>query len=183
MLYGYDFQEVRLFDEPEKSNMLTCIQSDILNLTQRGQSQEGRENSIREKISKNDDSIQIHSCHSPMREVQVLHDNLLSMFEKDNGLKPADIVVMTPDINLYSPYILAVFDRPPGDPMNIPFGIADQSLMDEGLVIQTFLKILGLPKARLGAQQVFSILESSAVHEKFDLTQKDLEQLNSSRKR
>jgi exodeoxyribonuclease V gamma subunit len=45
-----------------------------------------------------------------MREIEVLHDNLLAMFEDDSDLLPKDIIVMTPDIEAYAPYIHAVFE-------------------------------------------------------------------------
>jgi len=38
-----------------------------------------------------------------MREVEVLHDQLLAMFDADPTLKPRDIIVMVADINAYSP--------------------------------------------------------------------------------
>ena len=68
--------------------MLACLQSDILNLRDRDESDvngfEVSENppGLSGAAGK-DDSLQIHSCHSPMREIEILHDNLLSMFEAD----------------------------------------------------------------------------------------------------
>lgn len=44
-----------------------------------------------------DNSIQIHACHSPMREVEVLHNQLLNLFEQDSSLLPKDIIVMSPE--------------------------------------------------------------------------------------
>ena len=45
-----------------------------------------------------------------MREVEVLHDNLLALFDGNPQLRPEDIVVMTQDIETYAPFIQAVFD-------------------------------------------------------------------------
>src|SRR6185312_14467568 len=50
-----------------------------------------------------DDAIQFHACHTPLREVQTLHDALLAMLEADNTLQPRDVAVMAPDIALYAP--------------------------------------------------------------------------------
>jgi exodeoxyribonuclease V gamma subunit len=49
------------------------------------------------------------SYHSPMREIEVLHDKLLAMFEEDPDLLPKNIIVMTPGIDTYAPYVQAVF--------------------------------------------------------------------------
>lgn len=55
-----------------------------------------------------DSSITFHVCHSPQREVEVLHDRLLAMLEEDPTLTPRDIIVMVADIDSYSPFIQAV---------------------------------------------------------------------------
>ena len=39
----------------------------------------------------------------------MLHDSLLAMFEEDPDLLPKNIIVMTPDIDTYAPYVQAVF--------------------------------------------------------------------------
>jgi len=109
-----------------------------------------------------------------MREIEVLHDRLLDMFEKDSGLLPKDILVMTPDIEIYAPYIQAVFDTPEDASRKIPFSISDRSIRKEGEIINTFLAILDLLGSRFAASQIFAILESPAVYRKFDIMEADL---------
>lgn len=165
----YDCEEFPSFQEPGTNTLLSWIQSDILNLRDRHQSLHAKET-----IEPNDNSIQVHSCHSPMREIEVLHDRLLDMFENDPGLLPKDIVVMTPDIETYAPYIQAVFDTPEDTSRKIPFSISDRSIRKESEIITTFLAILDLLGSRFTASQVFSILESKAVYQKFDIEEADL---------
>jgi exodeoxyribonuclease V gamma subunit len=38
-----------------------------------------------------------------MREVEVLYDQLLGLFDADPALQPSDVLVMTPDIEAYAP--------------------------------------------------------------------------------
>src|SRR5262249_56467512 len=63
----------------------------------------------RMRIAAGDRSLQVHVCHGPMREVEVLYDQLLWLFEQHPDLTAADVVVMTPDIEAYAPAIEAVF--------------------------------------------------------------------------
>ncbi|OQX18575.1 MAG: exodeoxyribonuclease V subunit gamma [Desulfobacteraceae bacterium IS3] len=165
-------EEESFFDDPGEDSLLFCLQSDIMNLRERG-----NDSCPKTEISEQDASLQIHSCHSPMREVEVLHDRLLKMFEEDSSLTPRDILVMTPDIEAYSPYIQAVFDLPKDDSRRIPFSIADRSLRVENRLIDTFLLILDLRVSRFGAGQVMSILETPAVRQKFTLSDADLERI------
>ncbi len=110
-----------------------------------------------------------------MREVEVLRDQLLRMFEETPGLQPKDILVMMPDIESYAPYIQAVFDTPREDARRIPFSIADRSIRKEGGMGETLLNILDLQGSRFGVTQVLDILECEAVRRKFGFSEEDLE--------
>ncbi len=169
LINEFDCEEIQSFEAPGEKNLLTCIQSDILNLRERGQEPEEKKT-----IAENDTSIQIHSCHSPMREVEVLYDRLLEMFEHDPDLGPKDILVMTPDIEAYAPFIQAVFEVPAGDSGKIPFSIADQSVKVEGRITETFLAIMSLRDGRFSAFQVMAILDSRAVQQRFGLAETDV---------
>ncbi len=123
------------------------------------------------KIPVGDKSISIHSCHSPMREAQVLKDLLLELFLKDRTLKPHDIIVMMPDIESYAPYIESVFSLE----HKIPFTISDRKRRSQSEIIETFLEILSLADSRVMLTQVMDILEKKPVGLKFDLSEKDVE--------
>jgi exodeoxyribonuclease V gamma subunit len=133
----------------------------------------------RKALSPNDDSIQIHSCHSPLREMEVLHDQMLDWFQRDPALAPRDIVVMTPDIEAYAPFIQAVFGSPEDESRAIPFGVADRGARRQSQIIATFLQLLGLPDTRFGAAKVLVLLETPAVRERFGLSEADLEAIRS----
>ena len=74
MVLDLDPEETDLFVEGGHSTMLAKVQADILNLRTPGE--EGLV-----EVEPGDCSIQVHSCHSPMREVEVLLDTLLKLFE------------------------------------------------------------------------------------------------------
>ncbi|MFZ5519321.1 MAG: exodeoxyribonuclease V subunit gamma [Candidatus Zhuqueibacterota bacterium] len=171
VIYQLDFEENSQFVAAEKQSLLAHIQNDILNLT------EAEKGAPPRLVSATDLSIQIHSCHSPMREVEVLYDQLLAMFQTDPDLKPRDILVMTPDIEACAPYIQAVFDAPRDAAGRIPFSIADRSMLRENQVMETFLALLDLCGSRFSVAQVMSILESPAVWRRFDLTESDLDRI------
>ncbi len=169
LFHEFNCEEIASFQDPGEKTLLTCLQSDILNLLDRDQGSDGRY-----LISQSDTSVQIHSCHSAMRELEVLHDRLLDMFEKNSDLLPKDVLVMMPDIETYAPYIQAVFDAPADDARRFPFTIADRSVRKESQIIDTFLAMLGLCGSRFGASQVLLILESRAVQRKLDLSEADV---------
>jgi len=165
-----DWQEHDEFTEPGSGTLLANIQSDILNLRDRG-----RDEAPAESIDRCDDSIQVHSCHSPLREMEVLHDHLLDWFNRKEGVSPRDIIVMTPDIETYAPFIEAVFGSPEDESRRIPSRIADRGARQSSPVVQTFLALLRLPQTRLGSATVLALLENQAVRERFALSETDLE--------
>jgi exodeoxyribonuclease V gamma subunit len=171
LLSDYPLAENALFEEPGEENLLRAIQSDILNLRERGR--EGKMS-----LPDTDTSLLIHSCHSPMREIEVLQDHLLSFFAGDPGLKPGDILVMAPDIGLYAPFIQAVFSLPADDPRRLPFSIADRTVPQESPLIETFFRLLSLHGSRFPASEIFDILATPAVRERFDLSEADLQEIH-----
>jgi exodeoxyribonuclease V gamma subunit len=176
------------FAEPPERSILSCLQSDILNLREReinmnadqpglpsGTDHISGSQSEIFQLSEHDTSVQVHSCHSPMREIEVLHDNLLAMFEEDSDLLPKDIIVMTPDIEAYAPYIHAVFDSQTDKSLRIPYNVADQSPRTESRTIEGFLALFDINNGRFGAVQVLSLLEFPGIKERFGLEEADIE--------
>jgi exodeoxyribonuclease V gamma subunit len=148
-------------------SILHTVQRDILEL--KGGQQPAR------PAREDDLSILVHSCHSPMREVEVLHDTLLSLFEEDPSLSPRDVLVMTPDIETYAPYISAVFGAPSDENERIPYSIADRSRRSEGEAAQALLAILRLCGGRYGVSTVLDVLETPPVARRFGMSGDDLE--------
>ncbi|MDQ3622400.1 MAG: exodeoxyribonuclease V subunit gamma, partial [Verrucomicrobiota bacterium] len=87
---------------PAETTLLGHVQADLFYV---------RERAPHEKVMTDpgDRSIQLHCCHGPMREVEVLHDQLLDLFQNDPALTPRDILVTMPDVEVYAPFIEAVF--------------------------------------------------------------------------
>ena len=164
---NFDCEMHELFKDQPTGSILSSIQSSILHLKDR--------KIETECLSEYDTSIHVHSCHSPMREIEVLHNNLLAMFEEDPDLKPEDIIVMMPDIELYSPFVHAVFDAPTNDSLRIPFSIADRSIRKESRFTDGFMSILDLKNSRFGAARILSMLELPGIKEKFGLAESDIE--------
>ncbi|TRY32586.1 exodeoxyribonuclease V subunit gamma [Aliiglaciecola sp. M165] len=190
---GRDYHEMLLmssaeqhdyFIEYEPQNMLETLQSEVLNLTMRGShlplsAEEllgDGEQFPKIIVATDDNSIQIHSCHSKIRELEVLHDFLLHQFEANPQLNPTDIVVMMPDVASYAPYIDGVFGSMTTD-MFIPYSISDRNVTQESDVVDSFLQMLSLHQSRLGLTDVLTLLEVPAIAAKFEITLDDYENI------
>jgi exodeoxyribonuclease V gamma subunit len=117
-----------------------------------------------------DSSLSIHICHSPMRECQVLQDQLLAMLDRDSSLNAEDILVMVPEISRYAPYIEAVFRASENrDHPGLRWNLSDITLADEHPLVLTFLQLLSLPGSRFSRSEILSYLDIDEVRSRFDL--------------
>lgn len=166
---GEGGQETGLYSEDadlHDSSLLQALQNDILRLRTR-QPEE------RLQLRADDRSLEVHCAHSPLREVEILHDQLLARFSANPQLTPDQVVVLTPDIERYAPYIEAVFAPREGVP-RIPFSLADRSLRAETPLIEAFLSLLALPDSRFTAEEVLTWLEQPALAAKAGIDADDL---------
>ena len=169
--YPATLKEYEYYETPTGNTLLHYLQTDILELRRRG------EDSAKTRIATDDYSIQIHTCHSPQREVEVLHDQLLALFSRHHDLKPADVIVMTPDIDTYSPHIEAVFDVIK-DQRRIPYTIADRQPSSENPLLEAVLALLDLPRSRFQANRLLALLEYPAIQRRFELNSGDLQRIH-----
>lgn len=159
------------FNHPARPTLLGRLQEDFRSLRDRSTEPS------KDSISEDDTSIEIHSCHGPMREVEVLHDYLLGLFQDDATLKTRDIIVMAPNIDAYAPYISAVFGAPESELSQIPYSLADQSARSGLGTVDAFLKLLALGLSRFESTRVLGLLETEVFRRCFSLDGNDLEQI------
>lgn len=170
-LYSLEQQEVDAFVDIERNSLLHHIQADILDL-QDSCLPLSLDPAERILIAKDDQSLSVHLAHSVMREVEILHDNLLAMFAADNTLTPKDIIVMVPNIDLYAPYVQAVFASVENN-RYIPFTLSDVSAQQENPILVSFLQLLNLNQSRYTREDLFALLEVPAILQRFKLDQDD----------
>ena len=168
-LIGMEAIESETYQVPGRGTLLGVIQSDMVELLD----SRGRPPP---ELAADDRSIEVHVCHGPMREVEVLHDRLLDAFERDPSLTPADVRVFIPRLADYAPLIESVFGSATGT-RHIPFALAEHALTEQSALVQGFLALLRLPQGRLDAREVSALLDLPMLQRRFALTQTDVEQI------
>lgn len=165
--------EAKDFVEPGTGNLLGFLQSGILHLEEN----DGDEKAKPFDFDPEDRSLQIHSCHSPLRELQVLRDQLLCWFSVDKELMPDHIVVILPDMEAYAPYVKGVFQAKEAGSPSIPYTLADQNLLQLNPMIEGYVALLRLQGSRLTASSVMAFFETSAVRRRFMVGEGDVGQI------
>jgi exodeoxyribonuclease V gamma subunit len=61
-------------------------------------------------LAETERSLRIHRCPGPVREAEVLRDELLRAFHDLPGLTPGDVLVLVPDLDLYAPLVRSALE-------------------------------------------------------------------------
>lgn len=161
-----------LYREPDPTTMLGCLQADLLHLRVRGEGGEPAR-----PIADDDESIAVFSCHSRLREVEVLHDRVLALLAADPTLEPRDIAVYLTDVDGYAPLVEAVFERDRDDPTFVPFSIADRSPRACNPTLEAWLRILALVGGRMTASEILDLLALEPVAARFGFAADELDRI------
>ncbi|ARO99411.1 RecBCD enzyme subunit RecC [Vibrio alginolyticus] len=172
LLSQSESEEHEFFIDIKRDSLLHQLQADILELEEHQNDHILDSSEHKQSVVLGDRSLMVHVCHSPMREVEVLHDQLLAMFDADPTLKPRDIIVMVADINAYSPAIQAVFGNAPGERF-IPYSISDRTADQESPILAAFMQLVNLPNTRCLASELLELLETPAILKRFELSEDD----------
>ncbi len=177
---------------PEAPRLLRRLQADLRELLDPGAlSPEARAARAPDPA---DDSLQLHACYGPMRQVQALRQALLHLFARHPDLEPRDVLVMCPDLEAYVPLVGAVFDQGLREPIAgappegqgpwgaagapaIPYQVAERSLRRTNPVAEVLLRCLELasPGVRLSATAVLDLLSLEPFRLRFGLQAEELE--------
>lgn len=160
-LFSYEIvlpqRETELFAAPGRDTLLHRLQQDVLDRAPPQPSD----------FDTRDVSLQLHACHSKLREVEVLHDQLRALLEDprfDPPLQPREIAVLAPDIADYLPLARAVFGGlAPEDPRYIPFSLADRPQAQSHPLVGVLLDLLALADTPLNASAFRDLLATPAI--------------------
>lgn len=133
-------------------------------------------------LAAGDRSVQVHSCHGPARQVDVLREVLLGLLADDPTLEPRDILVMCPDIETYAPLIAADFglgevvpDAHPAHQLRVR--LADRSLVQTNPLLAVAAQLLALAGGRVTASEVLNLVQSDPVRARFGFSDDDLDDI------
>jgi exodeoxyribonuclease V gamma subunit len=129
-----------------------------------------------------DRSVQVHSCHGPARQIDVLREVLLGLLADDSTLEPRDILVMCPDIETYAPLIVAGFGL--GDMITgvhpahkLRVRLADRSLVQTNPLLGVAAQLLALAGGRATSSEVLNLAHAAPVRARFGFTDDNLDDI------
>lgn len=116
-------------------------------------------------------NILFHRCHTRLREVEVLRDRIRALLAETPDLVLDEIVVMSPQIDQYRPFITPLF-------ADIPHTIADRTVVHDAPALQCLLDWFALIQGDFAWDEVWDFLHQPWVMARFDLTAAELDLLS-----
>ena len=178
-----DVVEPALATPPSASNLLGWLQHDIASNATTDAILSG---AGQRSLDAADRSVQVHACHGPSRQVEVLREALLGLLADDPTLEPRDILVMCPDIEAFAPLVEAAFGLGsvatatgqsttwhPGHRLQVR--LADRALTQTNPLLAVASVLLDLADGRAEASRVLDLVAVEPVRRRFGLSDDDLD--------
>ena len=160
---------------PQRETLLGWLQSDI-----RANRDPAAGARAERHPAPEDRSVQVHACHGPARQIDVLREVLVGLLEDDPTLEPRDILVMCPDIETFAPLISAGFglgdvvgaDGHPAHRLRVR--LADRALSSTNPLLGVAAAVVELAGGRVTATEVLDLASTEACRLRFHFTDDDL---------
>lgn len=116
-------------------------------------------------------SLHIHSCFGPRRELEVVRDEILRAFAEFPDLKPSDIHIVTPSLDVYAPLVPAVLAQG-----NAPLAVRlmESAASHSDPAVEALLALLDLARGeRFEASRLLDLLQLEGIQAAWDVTGDD----------
>ncbi len=161
---GEEGKWIDAFEDYFPETLLGKIQSDIFYLAEPVPEQY--------ELAVEDHSIQFHVCHSSLRQLEVLKEQLLHWLSQADTTprRPSDILVLTPNLTELEPLIRSVFPSVPNDhDVFLPVKIAGVAQLDALNAWRAVLGRLQLTQTRMTQDDFADWLNLSATQQRYGL--------------
>ncbi|WP_055475405.1 exodeoxyribonuclease V subunit gamma [Gordonia sp. HS-NH1] len=124
-----------------------------------------------------DRSVEVHACHGPERQIEVLRDRLLHLFADDPELQPRDVLIMCPDVETFAPLIRGAFGQAglPHPAFDLRVRLADRGIRHVNPILDVIVGVVELAAGRVTAGDVVDLLGAPPVRTRFAMTDDDLD--------
>ncbi|MCH4244176.1 exodeoxyribonuclease V subunit gamma [Acinetobacter gerneri] len=162
---GEEGQWVDAFVDEEPTHLLAKLQSDILYLVE--------PEAHAYQIEAQDQSMQIHVCHSSQRQLEVLKEQLiywLAQSTPDQPRKPSDVLVLAPNLKEIEPLIRSVFPSGANQKTaHLPVKIAGVTQLDANNAWRAVLGRIQLVQSRFSIEDFTDWLNLTATQLRYEL--------------
>lgn len=169
---GEEGKWVDAFVDDFPESLLGKVQSDILHLVEPQAKQY--------ELAPDDDSIQIHVCHSTLRQLEVLKEQLIGWLAQthEQPRRPNDILVLVPNLTDIEPLIRSVFPATATEQgVHLPVKIAGVASLDALNAWRAVIGRIQLMQGRFSFDDFADWLSLHATQQRYELEYVQVERI------
>lgn len=169
---GEEGKWVDAFVDDFPESLLGKVQSDILHLVEPQAKQY--------ELAPDDDSIQIHVCHSTLRQLEILKEQLIGWLAKahEQPRRPNDILVLVPNLTDIEPLIRSVFPATATEQgVHLPVKIAGVASLDALNAWRAVIGRIQLMQGRFSFDDFADWLSLHATQQRYELEYVQVERI------
>jgi exodeoxyribonuclease V gamma subunit len=163
-LDGFLLNEKEVYCEEEKGHLLCKLRQSLLTLDESEHLQLDR-------------SLQLHTATSKLREVEVLRDSLETLLQTHHAIgdpiRPSEILVVSPDMPGYAPYIQMVFSE-----SSFAYAIEGMPFVSVSEAAQGFLQLIQLPEQKYALNALLKLMRCLSFQERRGFASNEVDQLS-----
>lgn len=125
-----------------------------------------------------DSSLLFMACPGVLREIQIVRDQILQWLALDHSLEPRDILIMTPQIERFAPFLPSVLNDIDATGVYLPWRLTDCDHQAAPGLCKALLDCLRVAAGRLTATRLELLLTNPALQAGLGLAPEDLPDLN-----
>lgn len=160
------FHDLSVPVDPAPRTLLAALQHDI---------RTDATPSLRPELTAHDASVQVHTCHGEVRQLESLRDALGHLFVADRTLEPHDVLVLCPDVARMAPLVQAVLSR---GPLPIPVRVGDRALTSDDPMGGALVALLSLVAGRASLTEVLGFVQRGPVRQRLGWGASEVEQVS-----
>ena len=122
------------------------------------------------------EGVELHSCHSPRRELEALRNGIYGWFSENPASRPRDVLVLCADWQSYAPLVEAVFGAERDEGMRIPVAV-EGAVAEDTPLVHSFGDLLAFRDNRFEVNAVFALLGVPAIRRRFGIEAADVDTL------
>ena len=134
----------------------------------------GEKNTAPLHVPKNDNSLIFIKSPGQRRQVKIIRDQVLQWFANDESLQPRDILIMTPQVEVYAPLLTSVFNDISSIKVDIPWIVTDRSQENSAGLCRFILKLLDISCSRITANNIDELLSNPAIQSQQNIDQEEV---------
>tara|TARA_Y100001970_G_C14252851_1_gene873095 strand:- start:3079 stop:6342 length:3264 start_codon:yes stop_codon:yes gene_type:complete len=162
----YILNKVRAVKEKRKPYLLEQIQDKLISL-----------NNYKLSADINDDSILFIGCNGIRNQIEIVKYKILDILSKNKDLDLRDIIIISPQINIFKPFIPSIFNAEGIEDVKIPYYISSEENQINIGIYRLILDLIRISLDKFSLLSLDILLSHKEIKDAYNLSEEDINKI------